>query len=274
MTRAFDDKARFTMLSEYDKKKFLYNGVPVREMEVKQVDAKFARPYIATFHYSGVMPDSSKYIYAGYFKDVLCGICVFGMGAGRNQYTAIIPDIEKGQYLELTRLWCANDMPRNTESKLISKSLKMLPDNIKMVISFADGSKNHVGTIYQATNWNYIGTTSSGRVLVTEDGQEQHARLLGIYKARHPELKQYTNQEIMQLYGWSYKEASSKNRYVYFLGNRKDKKAMYFKIRDRVLPYPKISGEVILKDEETIINEWCVKMRFTRSEQISIFDIK
>lgn len=265
MTKAFDDKAKRKMIEIFNEDDFKYNGVPVRDMNLIQVDAKFARPYIATFHYSGSLPDSSKYIYAGYLGNKLCGVIVYGMGAGKNQYTSIIPEIQNGQYVELTRLWCANDMPKNTESKIVSESLKKLPPEIKLVISFADSSKGHSGTIYQATNWHYLGINNGGKVLITEDGTEQHTRLLGIYKTRHPELKKKTNDEIMEMYGWTYGAAGKKNRYVYFLGDKKTKKTMYKQIKERILPYPKYDKKLNLKSEMEIIKELSMKRN---SEQL------
>lgn len=220
-----------------------YNNIPVKDMIVKQVSVKFARPYIATFHYSYTMPDSTKFVYAGFFDDKLAGLVVYGMGTGKNQYTALIPNIQNGQYLELTRLWSVDGMPKNTESKLIAESLKMLPPQYKLIISFADPSRNHVGTIYQATNWYYCGTTSGGKMLVTEDGIEKHQRLIGIYRMRHPELKDYSNEEIMKLYGWKYVESSGKHRYCYLRGTKKEKKEMYKYIKDKIQPYPKLKKE-------------------------------
>src|SRR5690606_13256979 len=206
MTKAFDDKARKEMIEQFNAEEFRYNDIPIREMEVREISIKTARHYISTFHYSKTLPDSTLYAYAGYLGERLCGIVTYGMGAGKNQYTSVIPDIQNGQYAELTRLWCVHDMPKNTESKLISTSLKMLPKNIKLVISFADSSKQHAGIIYQATNWYYLGKNGGGKVLVTNDGIVKHTRLLGIYKMRNPELKSKTNEEIMKIYGWKYEE--------------------------------------------------------------------
>lgn len=162
------------------------------------------------------------------------------MGTSKAQYTSLISDIKQGEYLELTRLWCANGMPKNTESKIISTAIKMLPKEIKLLLSFADSSKNHVGTIYQATNWYYLGINKGGKMLVTRDGIEKHPRLIGIYKKRHPELKKYSNEEIMKMYGWTYKEGGKKHRYVYIRGSKKEKRKMFNEIKDRVQNYPKL----------------------------------
>ena len=55
---------------------------------------------------------------------------------------------------ELTRLWSPDGMPKNTESKLISESIKLLPKEVRLILSYADPSQGHLGKIYQATKYN------------------------------------------------------------------------------------------------------------------------
>lgn len=188
MTIRFDALARQEMCKNFNQADFMWDGTPVCEMVVKQIRVREARKYIASFHYSRTMPDSTRFSYAGYLGDKLAGIICYGMGCGKSQYTSLFPNIENGHYIELTRLWCAEDMPKNTESKLISESLRMLPSEIEVVLSFSDEGEGHSGTIYQATNWYYVGANNGGKMLV-KDGMKKHPRLIGIYRDRHPELK-------------------------------------------------------------------------------------
>ena len=240
MTKKFDDNARKSynqsslLFSEFD-----YNNEKVNSMKIKPITSKSARKYIATYHYSKTLPDSTKYIYAGFLGNSIAGIICFGMGSSKNQYTALIPDIKEGQYLELTRLWCPDNMPHNTESKIISESLKSLPKKYKLILSFADPSKGHLGIIYQATNWYYCGMSNKGKSLITNDGIVKHTRLLGIYKKRHPELRNKTNQEIMDIYNWKYIKSYGKHRYVMLKGSKKERKFFFNIIKNRILPYPK-----------------------------------
>lgn len=197
MTKRFDDNARIELLKGYSKPDLSF--VKPMELEVRRIDCKLARGYIAAFHYSKTMPDSSRFIFGLYYKEMLCGICVFGMGCGKNQYTAICPDIENGEYIELTRLWLEDSLRRNSESYFISRCIKMLPNEIRLILSFSDEKQKHYGYIYQATNFLYLGQNKGGKMLITEDGIEKHPRLLGIYKMRHSELKDYSNEELMNL---------------------------------------------------------------------------
>lgn len=240
MTKKFDDDARKRLQQMAFKESIEHNGLPARELQVKFETVSFARQYIATYHYTKTMPDSTMHCFSGWYGSVLAGIIVFGMGSGKNQYTSIIPNIKNGEYLELTRMWSPDSMPRNTESRLISKSISMLPKEIKLILSFADPSRNHTGTIYQATNFYYCGMSAGGKVLVTEDGIEKHPRLLGIYRMRHPEYEGLSNEELMKKHGWTYRESSPKHRYIMLRGDKKTKKELYKYIQGMIQPYPKM----------------------------------
>lgn len=71
-----------------------------------------------------------------------------------------------GKTWELARLYLLNDVPRNAESWLISQSVRHIrkqnPD-IKFLVSYADPSAGHSGTIYKAANWRADGRTDQGR---------------------------------------------------------------------------------------------------------------
>ena len=240
MTKIFDDKVRKGMLAS---KKFFEeesSDSKPKELVVRRSSVKEARPYIAAHHYSKTMPDSTTDVFMGYYDRTFAGVCVFGMGTGKGQYYRLVDDLQDGEYRELTRMWSPDDMPKNTESRLISESIKLLPKKVRFIMSYADPSVGHMGTIYQATNWYYLGTTSAGQKMVDKDGKELHARLTSIYRARHPEYKDMTGDEIMEIYGWKYITSSSKHRYVMLRGNNKIKKKMFGKIEKYIQPYPTI----------------------------------
>ena len=70
--------------------------------------------------------------------------------------------------IELKRLCCIDNTPKNTESFFIGKTLRWLHDNtnIKTVISYADTTYQHSGTIYKASNFTHVGMTAPGRVIM------------------------------------------------------------------------------------------------------------
>lgn len=243
MTKKFDDDAR-ERYNHFNKDHLAYLSGHVRDMWIEEVTAKYARPYIAANHYTKTFPDSTKYTFAGFIEGKLAGIITYGMGVGLNQYTSLLPDLQKGEYLELTRLWSPDGFPKNTESKLIAESRKLLPSNVRLIMSFADGSRGHVGTIYQASNFHYCGLSAGGKMLVTEDGIEKHPRLLGIYRMRHPEYRDMSTPDLMKLLKYKYIPAAQKYRYVLLVGNKEQKHRDLETIKDKIQPYPKLVSEI------------------------------
>lgn len=85
-----------------------------------------------------------------------CGCVIFGPGASPN--LGISVGLKQGEYLELVRVALNGQQPCTSE--VVAACLRQLHKDapeIKIVISFADKDQNHFGTIYQATNWIYLG---------------------------------------------------------------------------------------------------------------------
>lgn len=111
------------------------------------------------FHYSGSMP-IVKYAF-NVFNDSgeWCGVIVYGSGA--NNHIASPYGLWQGEVLELVRV--ALNGKQETTSQCVAASLKELhriEPIVRMVVSYADIDQNHVGTIYQATNWIYEGVVN------------------------------------------------------------------------------------------------------------------
>ncbi len=64
---------------------------------------------------------------------------------------------------ELNRLWVSDALPHNTESRFIAWCLREVCKKHPQIIliSYADGDRGHVGYVYQATNWLYLGTSAA-----------------------------------------------------------------------------------------------------------------
>ena len=114
---------------------------------------------------------------------------------------------------------CIDDTPKNTESYFIGKTLRWLKEYTKyrVIISFADTAQGHKGTIYKATNFEYLGTTAPGRKLIV-DGKEYHSRSLNQDKRPYGrELKRRYDAGDENIY---WKNVKHKHIYVYYFGNK------------------------------------------------------
>jgi len=112
---------------------------------------------IRTKHYLKRMPagilDCFAIIDAQNFMNVL-GAAVFTNG--RIQY--------EGQYIEFSRLWLDDSMPKNSESKFVGYLLRTLAikyPTYKGVVTWADPKQGHSGTLYRACNFTYDGMSRS-----------------------------------------------------------------------------------------------------------------
>lgn len=67
---------------------------------------------------------------------------------------------------ELARLWLLDAVPKNAETYFIGQAVKYIRANhqeVGMLVSYADPSVGHQGTIYKAANWKADGRTDEGR---------------------------------------------------------------------------------------------------------------
>ncbi len=71
-----------------------------------------------------------------------------------------------GKTWELARLWIDDTVPANAETYLIARAVRYVRRNFPMVrflVSYADPSAGHHGTIYRAANWLPDGRTDQER---------------------------------------------------------------------------------------------------------------
>lgn len=62
--------------------------------------------------------------------------------------------------LELTRFWTSDYTPKNTESYVLGKMMRILrKKGYDRLIAYSSVGEEHDGTIYKATNWNKIKET-------------------------------------------------------------------------------------------------------------------
>jgi len=241
MTIKFDIEARTRLIDRLEQYELIEpkKDFKPKNMKIKKILPSMAREYISLYHYTHLFPDSSRECFAGYYDTTLAGIIVYGTGTNMNTFKKIKKDISANNVRELTRLWSPNGMPKNTESRLISLSIKQLPKDIKLIVSFSDIEQNHLGTIYQASNFIYLGTTAKGKIMIDKNNQKFHPRNIGIYKLRHPEYYSLTNTEIMNKYGWSMIDGSSKHKYLFIRTYNKEYKEILDSIKNEIKPYPK-----------------------------------
>ena len=125
--------------------------------------------------------------------------------------------------MELNRLCLHDHKIKNLTSYFLSNCLKLIPKN-KIIVSYADTSKNHHGYIYQATNFIYTGLS---------------AKRTERYDINNPQKHSKTATESMNYYDLAVRDRPQKHRYVIFTGTRKQKKILKKALNYKIMPYPK-----------------------------------
>lgn len=186
------------------------------DYKVSRISCKQAKEYIHKYHYSHGSHNAPSPCYGLFDKDILIGVLMFATPCSENVRASIFGETkeEKDSVIELHRLHILDVTPNNAESYFISRCLKLLKADrpkTKAVISFADTTISHCGTIYKASNFYYIGKSSPAKFYVDTDGRLRHPRQNG---------HNITTAEA-QARGWTVTKRAAKNRYLYILGDSK-----------------------------------------------------
>ena len=196
----------------------------VTDFTVEEIPRKSVVKFIEKHHYSHNVNGVQSLYHYGLFREGNFGIPKMigammyahpSMPATAAKYNPINPD----KCLELRRLVCIDDTPKNTESYFIGQSFKLLKrdTDMEVIVSFADQHHGHTGVIYKATNFDYLGETGKGRILVV-DGKEMHSRSLN-------QLDRPYGRELNRRYKAGdenifWKNTNPKHIYVYYLNKR------------------------------------------------------
>ena len=139
---------------------------------------KASKYAIMNWHYSKCMPAGKCQTLGIWENDKFMGAVVIGTGAGNitlgKQY-----GLAKMRMAEITRV--ALTTHKTTVSRLLSICIKIVKrnnDKLRLLVSLADPIRNHIGTIYQAQGWIYVGKTAESKTYIGYDGKEYHERVV------------------------------------------------------------------------------------------------
>ena len=217
-------------------------------LQVVEIQKCEIEPWLLYKHYAHKIPAVVKQF--GLFKDgFLEGVCCYGSPAcPSNNYMG-----DFKQY-ELVRLVVNEGLPKNSLSFFVSGTFKYLEGPLSLV-SYADSLHGHHGYIYQATNWIYTGQSDCVYRWINEEGKDLHNRAMTEYRKKFPKL---TVTEIATKLGYKKVLGSSKFRYFYFIGNKRDKRIWLKELKKRytIMPYPKGENQryKIEKDKTRVVD--------------------
>ena len=196
-------------------------------LKVLPIKSKETYNWLLEKHYAKRIPNITD-AFGLFFNSTLIGVVTYGNPPSHSLCIGVCGEEHKDKVIELNRL-CLQDNHRNQSSYLISQSLKLL-EKPKIVVSYADTSKGHVGYVYQATNFIYTGM-SAKRTEWRIRGSNLHSKTITEQSTLEERQNNPDKYEVV--------ERPQKHRYIYIIGNKKDKKLLTKCINYRAMPYPK-----------------------------------
>lgn len=202
----------------------------LKEMDVRGLKTSFGKEFIIENHYSHGS-HNGIIAYGLYDDSGLRGVCGFSCPCSENVRISVFGEEDKDRVIELSRLVCDDDTPKNTESWFVSRAINLLHkdfNNYNAIISFADETEGHKGTIYQALNFLFCGWTTPTTFFEDGEGRLRHPHQCGV---------NITLDEAKRR-GWRSVKRGAKRRYVLLVGHWKEKEKLQKKLRWVQQPYP------------------------------------
>ncbi len=224
---------------------YLHEGTPDVDLSLKTaivrpVSRRLAEMVIKKYEWLGTMATGVNRFYGIFFGPYCAGVTTFAPSGFGLPSLAKSFGVDGNRLAYLGRGANVHWSPPGANSKLIGHSLRFEQRlGNKIAVAFADTDAGEIGTVYQATNWIYIGTGSVWPQFVS-----QHGRLMSFNQftkwAKDQRMKTPAARAFLLANGWREQKTNPKGRYVFIL-DRSDA-ALIARIERMRQPYPKRCG--------------------------------
>lgn len=252
--------------------------ISIKDFEIRQItskeDKQEAIEFIKRYEWLGTITQYSTHYFGAYYKGVLGGVTIFSMP---NAFSKLLGEDTKNLERLVSRGACASWTPKGLASHFLMSSIRHMvaTTQYRLFTAYSDPTAKELGTIYQSTNWYYLGQKSgttiryvnpytgkvvSDRFFRQKTAYKKYAVELGIEWEKEWTGKSGVNWELVpdeiekQLRDYSKKKQSeskaieypNKHKYAYVLGRSKLETKRLRKMLEsnvKTYPYPKERGK-------------------------------
>lgn len=177
------------------------------EVLIKLASAVEYRLLLSKYHYLPTAPLGSQ-SYGAYHGDQLIAVAIFSSVRRQNMEASI--GYKNDETRELSR-FCINPLyqKQNFGSWFLSRAIKLLPEQYKCIITYADQTFNHDGGLYRACNFMLDKEVPADYWYVAENGWAMHKRTL----YGHAKSLKLTEAEFAATHGYKKVYGSTKKRF-------------------------------------------------------------
>lgn len=203
----------------------------MQNYKVIPIDYQDCKEWFLKKHYAHRIPPID-FCFGLYDYDILIGVCSYGTPLS----SKLRESVGNNKLYELNRLVVNDNLPKNTLSFFVSKTICLMPKPC-VLVSYADTSQNHHGYIYQATNWIYTGLSVKFMDYMVKGMENLHGQsIMDMSRGQENRVQWLKEKFGDKLY---MKERPRKHRYFYFVGDKRQKKQMLKELPYEIQSYPK-----------------------------------
>lgn len=143
------------------------------------LDRSVANALIIAHHYSRRVYNASTLHLGVWLHGELMGVLQYGYAMNPASAGSVVTGTLMNEYLELNRMWLDEAAPRNSESKALAYSIRLIRrvrPAVKWIQSFADERCGLFGTVYQAAGFTFHGEHKG--IFWELDGEFYHNSLM------------------------------------------------------------------------------------------------
>lgn len=152
-----------------------------KDVELRVIPGRVANPFVRSHHYSGKVVNNSSLHFGAFLNGRLHGVMSYGPSMDKRKMMGLVEGTTWDGFLELNRMAFDPVLPRNSESRCISVSLRMIrrqAPQVRWVVSFADGCSCGDGAIYRAAGFLLTDIRPNANLLLMPDGSKLHKMTL------------------------------------------------------------------------------------------------
>jgi len=145
-----------------------------KDIVIKVIPANVANDFVKRHHYSGKIVNNSVLHLGAFLNGELNGVMQYGNSIDKRKVLGLVRTSNEtmnekwNEMLELNRMAFGPSLPKNSESRCIGISIKLIKKNapqVKWILSFADGTQCGDGTIYRASGF-YLTQIAKNRTII------------------------------------------------------------------------------------------------------------
>lgn len=182
------------------------------DLSIKRIKTNDAELFLSKYHYAGKI-NKSSHKYGVFCNNNLIAACVFSNPTRSESASRL--GYDTSEIMELSR-FCIHPHyhKKNFGSWTVSRCKKLIKNDVprlKCLISFADTTFNHDGTIYKASGWRLDGEVKPSYWYVNEDGYVMHKKTLW----DHAKKMSMSENDYAKKYGYQKVYGKKKFRYLF-----------------------------------------------------------